>query len=87
MSPLLPPPSLGSLVPVSGCVFAHYAPASVPGGVAVVSPSGVVLAGSFFELRARFSLVCVLAGAGGWVALRPVRSLSFRPPAVQPSLF
>jgi hypothetical protein len=78
-----------SLVSVSGCVFARYAPVpGQPGAVQVVSSSGAVLGASFFELRDRFLFVCALSGSGGWVALR---SSSFLPSAsaaaVQPALF
>jgi len=68
----------------AGSVFARYAPlpGGQPGQVAVVSSCGVVLASSFFELRHRFSFVCSVSGAGGWVALAPVA-----PAASQPGLF
>ena len=91
LSPASVPSSVSSLVPVSSCVFAHYAPVGARGQIAVVSPSGQVLASSFFALRSHFSFVCALSGSGRWVALRPVRSSSFGPaapaPAVQSALF
>jgi hypothetical protein len=68
-------------------IFARYAPQ--PGaGVAVVNLAGEVLAPSFFELRHRFEFVASIAGAGGWVALAPLRSSSFpQERAIQPALF
>lgn len=70
----------------AGSIFARYAPAPA-GGVQVVSSSGQILGGSFFELRHRFSFGGVVAGAGAWVVLVN-RFASFpQVPAVQPSLF
>jgi hypothetical protein len=65
-----------------GSVVCRYAPVS--GGVAVVAVSGVVLGPSFFAIRSRWSFVCAVSGAGGWVVLAPAVPAV---PASQPVLF
>lgn len=51
-------------------IICRYAQVT-PGQWAVVSVSGEVLAGSFFELRERFAPVCSINGAGSWVVMVP----------------
>ena len=76
MSPSQSPLSFPLVRFPPGAVICHYA--EIPGqGVRVVSRSGQVLGASFFEIRHRYSLVCVVSGAGCWVILEPR----------QPSLF
>ncbi len=76
----------------SGFVLARYARLS-PGQFAVVTPSGQVLASSFFELRHQFAFHSTIAGSGQWVVL-VLRSSLFcanarakTPSASQSSLF
>jgi hypothetical protein len=66
-------------------VICHYA--ETPQGWAVVTPSGKVLAKSFYDLRQSFEFYCSINGAGAWVVLVPRPSLFSQEPASQPSLF
>lgn len=66
-------------------VLCHYA--QTPQGWAVVTPSGKVLAPSFYALRDRFEFYCSIFGAGGWVILVPRSSSFSQEQANQPSLF
>ena len=66
-------------------IIAHYA--ETPQGWAVVTPSGKVLAPSFYALRDRFEFYCAIFGAGGWVVLVPCSSSFSQEPAIQASLF
>jgi len=55
------------------------------GAYAVVTPFGATLAPSFYALRDRFTFVCSVSGAGGWVVLAPISQA--QPAANQPALF
>lgn len=66
-------------------VICHYA--ETPAGWAVVTPSGKVLAPSFYALRESFEFYCSINGAGGWVVLVPRPSSFSQEPAIQQSLF
>jgi hypothetical protein len=80
-SPASAVPCLVHLPP--GAVLAHYGQvAGQPGAVQVVSALGQVLGASFFELRHRFSFVCSVSGAGGWVALQPIPPAASQPPLI-----
>lgn len=68
----------------ANAVLCHYVQLA-SGSFAVVTPSGKVLAASFFELRSKFEFHSSINGAGGWVVLVP-RSSSFSQ-ATQPALF
>jgi len=88
---LVPPGSAQRVLAALRAAFPQVPPGAVicryqntPAGVRVVSHAGVVLAGSFFELRFRFVHAFAIAGAGCWQVLAPIQ-----PPAaaaVQPSL-
>jgi hypothetical protein len=51
----------------ANAVICHYA--ETPQGVAVVTPSGRVLAKSFYDLRQSHEFYSSINGAGGWVVL------------------
>lgn len=79
--PMLKAPQSSLVVLASiptGAIIAHYA-ALPSGGYAVVTPSGQVLAPSFYALRNSHSPVMVIQGAGCWVVLQPK--------IIQPALF
>jgi hypothetical protein len=63
----------------------HYA--ETQKGYAVVTPSGKVLAPSFYALRNTHEFYCSINGVGGWVVLVPRPSLNSQEPAIQKSLF
>jgi hypothetical protein len=65
--------------------LAHYA--ETHQGWAVVTPSGKILAPSFYALRDRFEFHSSIFGAGGWVVLVPRPSLFSQEPAIQQALF
>ena len=67
----------------SGAIIAHYCQLE-SGAWAVVTPSGKVLAPSFFELRNQYEFYSSINGAGGWVVLVPVVCSSL---FSQPSVF
>jgi len=69
----------------SNRVICHYAQTAQ--GWAVVTPSGKVLAPSFYALKERFMFHSSINGAGGWVVLVPRSSSFSQEPAIQQSLF
>ena len=76
MSPSNSPLSFGLVRLPPGAVIAHYA--EIKGrGLCVVSRTGEILGASFYEIRERFSLVCVVNGAGCWFVLKPRQSSLF----------
>jgi len=64
----------------ANAIIAHYAETR-PGKFAVVTPSGKILAPSFYDLRHKYAFVMSINGAGGWVVLLPI------PQPTQPALF
>jgi hypothetical protein len=66
-------------------VICHYT--QTPQGWTVVTPSGKILATSFYALREQFEFFCSIFGAGGWVVLVPRSSSFSQEPAIQQSLF
>lgn len=68
----------------ANAVICHYA--ETPKGYAVVTPSGKVLAPSFYALRHSHEFYSSIFGAGGWVVLVPIRP-SLKPQEKQIPLF